>query len=80
MNNGNNFKPIGEIARNLLKKIISERVDQLCRRHIAKTMKQVDYLTEEEKQIIKDGFKFFSNDVITEIIDYRGLSDEDNIK
>jgi hypothetical protein len=75
-NTMNEFKPIGEVAKNLLNKLTNEYIDKICNRHIAMLLSDLDFLDEKDKESIKSHFRYFSSDIKTQILDLGEKEDE----
>lgn len=72
------FKPIGEVAKDVLNNITRKRMAQLTNRHIAMCLSELDYLNANEKEVIKKNFHFFEVMMLEQIFGIKGEKDERN--
>lgn len=63
-----NFKSIGESANNVLQKLTSDKLDQLCNRHVAKLLYSLDYLDDNSKDLIRKEMRFLVLDIKNQVL------------
>lgn len=69
-----NFKPIGEIATEILNNLKTERVDRICNRHIAMLLSDLEKEAELDafiKESIKSHFRYFAKDLKEQVLDIK---------
>lgn len=67
------FTPIGTVAQNLLNQLTKDYIERICNRHIAMLLTDLDELPEEQKEVIKSHFRYFSSDIQEQVL---GLGDK----
>lgn len=72
----NDFKPIGKVAQNLLNQLTKDYIEKICNRHIAMLLTDLDELPNEQKDVIKSHFRYFSSDIQEQVLDLGEKKDE----